>query len=74
MPIDVRMTVATITQMYFGSIGMKKKPMEVTAQMRAAKDHAGHFAKGHKHRVVDDQADTVTSPWRQYSNRYPATA
>ena len=30
------MTVATITQMYFGSIGMKKKPTEVTAQMRAA--------------------------------------
>ena len=36
MPMEVRMTIAIISQMYFGSIGMKKKAMEVTAQMIAA--------------------------------------
>ena len=35
--MEVRMTITIISQMYFGSIGMKKKAMEVTAQMMA--DH-----------------------------------
>ena len=43
MPIDVRITTATITQMNAGSIGMKKNSTDVMAQIAAAHMNAFFF-------------------------------
>ena len=47
MPTEVSMTIAIISQMYFGSIGMKKKPTEVAAQMSAAMRKARFLEPAH---------------------------
>ncbi len=43
MPTEVRITVATISHIYFGAIGMKKNATEVTTQMTAVQMKAFLF-------------------------------
>ena len=58
------MTIATITQMNFGSIGMKKKATEVTAQMMAARRKARRLEPAHCVNLGDrpPKIMQVTSP------------
>ena len=63
-PAEVRMVTPIITQIYAGFIGMKKKRIEVTKQMKAEKINVLRFEPSHFVQTGDrpPKIMQVTSP------------